>query len=378
MITTQKFTRVKGVSEQRRLPRLGKIRLGVKVVNPKTGAERPREVDYFVVPPEVAKIYGEQPKELDVLFPVNDIEIIFPQAYKWYGKSRGLKCIGNGVTAYRYNEETGTMQERECPCEIKGTQCALRAHLLFILPKVSMGGIYQIDVGSYNSIIDINSGLEYIQSLIGRFAMVPLKLKRVPREIVYEGNKRIHYPLQIVFEGDIDLINALRGETTRILATTNVALPAIEDVNPRFDEEAVVVVDETEEEEPQPVQQIQQPAPQPVQQVTQAQTQPQTQQKAPSQTKSIPIKTQQSQTQTKMAPDAQLNAIRAIALKAGFEEEIVDAFLSQDLTIKEASNLITAFGKKDFSALDQYKAEIFGDDLPTEEIPEEITTTEPF
>jgi len=164
MITTQKFTRVKGVSEQRRLPRLGKIRLGVKVVNPKTGAERPREVDYFVVPPEVAKIYGEQPKELDVLFPVNDIEIIFPQAYKWYGKSRGLKCIGNGVTAYRYNEETGTMQERECPCEIKGTQCALRAHLLFILPKVSMGGIYQIDVGSYNSIIDINSGLEYIQS----------------------------------------------------------------------------------------------------------------------------------------------------------------------------------------------------------------------
>lgn len=375
MITTQKFTRVKGVSEQRRLPRLGKIRLGVKVVNPKTGAERPREVDYFIVPPEVAKIYGEQPKELDVLFPVNDIEIIFPQAYKWYGQSRGLKCIGNGVTAYRYNEETGTMQERECPCEIKGTQCALRAHLLFILPKVSMGGIYQIDVGSYNSIIDINSGLEYIQSLIGRFAMVPLKLKRVPREIVYEGNKRIHYPLQIVFEGDIDLINALRGETTRILATTNVALPAIEDVNPRFDEEAVVVVDETEEEEPQPVQQIQQPAPQPVQQVTQAQTQPQTQQKAPSQTKSIPIKTQQSQTQTKMAKDAQLNAIRAIALKAGFEEEIVDAFLSQGLTVSEASELIKSFNKKDFTALENYQAEILGEEV---EIPEEITTQQPF
>jgi len=374
MITTQKFTRVKGVSEQRRLPRLGKIRLGVKVVNPKTGAEYPREVDYFVVPPEVAKIYGEKPKELDVLFPVNDIEIIFPQAYKWYGESRGLKCIGNGVTAYRLNEETGAMEERECPCEIKGTQCTLRAHLLVILPKVSMGGVYQIDVGSYNSIIDINSGLEYIQSLIGRFSMVPLKLKRVPREIVYEGNKRIHYPLQIVFEGDIDLINALRGETTRILATTNVALPAIEDVNPRFDEEAVVVVDETEEEEePQPVQQIQQPAPQPVQKVTQ----PQTQQKAPSQAKSIP-QTQQAQTQTRMATEAQIGVIRSIALKAGFEEEIIDAFLSQGLTIKEASNLITAFGKKDFSALDQYKAEIFGDDLPTEEIPDEITTIEPF
>ena len=72
-----KFTRIKGVSDQRRLPRLGKIRLGVKATA-KSGKEYPVEKDYFVVPPEVAAIYGEQPKELDVMLPVNDPEVCFP------------------------------------------------------------------------------------------------------------------------------------------------------------------------------------------------------------------------------------------------------------------------------------------------------------
>lgn len=407
MIMTQKFTKVAGISERRRLPRLGKIRLGVKVISPKTGKEFPREVDYFVVPPEVAKVYGEKPKELDVLFPVNDIDVVFPQAYKWYGNARGLKCIGNGVTAFRFNEETGTMQERECPCELKGVECALRAHLMVILPKVNMGGVYQIDIGSYNSVIDINSGLEYIQALVGRFAMVPLKLRRVEREIIYEGNKRIHYPLQIVFEGDVSLINALREDNKRIILTGNeIALPAPEDINPKFDEDGVVVVENVEQEEDvdEPEIQTAPPAPkapavQPTPVVKPGQTTTVTAQKTPVQQQHRPAQsvqtqnrpaqtTQPVQTQnrpaqatggtTKMAPDAQLNAIRVIAKKGGYEEEVIDAFLTQGFTIKEASDLITAFGRKDFSALEQYKAEIFGDDLPTEEIPEEITTTEEF
>ena len=41
---------IKGLSEQRRLPRLGKIRLGVKKKNQK-GIEYPASTDYFVCPP---------------------------------------------------------------------------------------------------------------------------------------------------------------------------------------------------------------------------------------------------------------------------------------------------------------------------------------
>jgi len=51
----QKFTRIKGLSSIRRLPRLGKIRLGIKKVTAK-GKEYPSETDYFVCPAEVCRV----------------------------------------------------------------------------------------------------------------------------------------------------------------------------------------------------------------------------------------------------------------------------------------------------------------------------------
>ncbi|WP_353684349.1 hypothetical protein V4D30_00775 [Thermodesulfovibrio sp. 3907-1M] len=364
MIVTQKITKVAGISEKRRLPRLGKIRLGVKAINPKTGNEYPKEVDYFVVPPEVAKVYGEKPKELDIMFPINNIEVIFPQAYKWYGDTKGLKCIGNGQIAYRLDEKTGEMIERECPCEILSNNggCMLRGHLLVILPRVNMGGVYQIDVGSYNSIININSALEYIEALIGRFAMVPLKLRRVPKEIPYEGKLRTHYPLQIFFEGDINLINALREDNKRIImATENLALPAPEDINPKHDPEAVVVVEngENEDESVNENSQTTTVTPVPAKKVATAPKSP-VQKPAP---------------EVKPPTDVQLNAIRNIALRNGYDEGIIETFLSQVASIKDASNIITTFGKGDFTLLDKFIAEL---DVEEVEVPEEVTTQEPF
>ncbi|WP_447973941.1 recombination directionality factor [Nitrospira sp. Kam-Ns4a] len=137
----QTFTSIKGLSERRRLPRLGKIRLGVKVLA-KHGQTYPAEVDYFVVPPEVAKVYGPKPKALDVMFPVQNRSIIFPQALKWYGSGRGLKCIGDGERAMRLNEQTGAMEPMDCPCPLlEQGQCSRRAHLMVILPKVNYGGV---------------------------------------------------------------------------------------------------------------------------------------------------------------------------------------------------------------------------------------------
>lgn len=96
----QKIQQIKGVSDLRRLPRLGKIRLGIKQRS-RSGQEHPVELGYFVSPPEVQKVYGEQPKELLIMFPVEDVTQIFPQAYKWYGANAGLKCKGDGETAIR-------------------------------------------------------------------------------------------------------------------------------------------------------------------------------------------------------------------------------------------------------------------------------------
>jgi len=195
----QKFTRIEGLSSIRRLPRLGKIRLGVKKVSAKTGKEYPSETDYFVCPTEVMHVCGNKPKELKISFPINDPEVIFPQCYKWYGSSKGLKCRGDGVNALRLNEDTGEMEERTCPCELlENGKCKQRASLIFNLLDVGIGGVYQIDLSSYHSIVDINSGIDYARALLGnKIAFVPFKLKRVPKETHNAGKKQIHYTLQL-------------------------------------------------------------------------------------------------------------------------------------------------------------------------------------
>ncbi len=240
------FTRIKDLSDKRRLPRLGKIRLGVKAISKKSGKEYPVETSYFVCPPEVVKVYGEQPTELDVMFPINDQDIIFPQRLVWFGSSRGVKCMGDGEKAMRIEEPDGKryteMQERDCPCDLFDHGCSRRANLMIMIPKVNVGGIYQIDLGSYHSIIDINSGLDYVQALVGRFAMVPLKLRRTPKETHPDGKaKQTHYTLQVFVDADISLLNSLRESTTRILTGPKYALPAPEMVNPAMDDGATVI-----------------------------------------------------------------------------------------------------------------------------------------
>jgi hypothetical protein len=239
------FTRIRDLSDRRRMPRLGKIRLGVKVVNALKKTEYPKETEYFVVPPEVEKVYGKCPRELDVMFPVNDIDRVFPQAYKWYGESRGLKCIGNGEVAMHLNEKNQTMEERDCPCPLLDSGCSKRAHLLVILPLVNMGGVYQIDTISYHSIADVNSGIDFVGALLGRFAMVPLKLKRVPRDTFGNGQRQVHYTLQLTADMDVHALNHLRQNTTKVLLSTrNIILDSPEDINPVLDPEAVIVQEE--------------------------------------------------------------------------------------------------------------------------------------
>ena len=235
------YTQIKDLSARRRLPRLGKIRLGIKVQN--GDKSYPKETPHFVVPQDVARIYGETPTELDIMLPVDDPSVCFPQAYEFYGSSRGLKCTGDGETAMRLNEETKAMEQRPCPCELfDQKKCKQRAHLAVILPKVSVGGIYQIDTSSYNSIVDLNSSLDYVRALIGRFAMVPLKLKREARETHHDGKKQIHYTLRIELEGDVDFVNQLR-DNSRILAGPTFSLPPPEQENPALDGDDDVVID---------------------------------------------------------------------------------------------------------------------------------------
>ena len=245
----QRVTTIKGLSDKRRLPRLGIVRLGIKKKSAK-GVEYPAEVDYFVVPDEVQAVYGKEPKELDVMIPLNEIEAVFPCAYKHYGSSKGLKCSGDGEKAWRVNEKTKEMEEIECPCELlEQKKCNQSGTLNVILQKINVGGVYQIRTGSFHSIIDINSGIDYVKALVGRVAMVPLKLRRDKTETHHDDKKQNHYTLKLILDANIDTINTLRLDTTRILEyAAHIALPPVKDDNPELDPPDVIDAEEPQEE----------------------------------------------------------------------------------------------------------------------------------
>lgn len=243
---------VKGLSERRRLPRLGKLHLGIKKLS-QTGKEYPSAVDHFILPHEeggkpgtppvltalgkqIAAIYGEKPRELDVMFPVEDREQIFPQYRKAYRSGVGLWCKGDGERASRVGEKGG-LEEVECdpatceyalPDERKQIRCKPMANLLFLLPRISLGGVFQIDTGSLNSIKDINSGLDMIQAVCGKISMVPCKLRVLPRQVTAEGKKKIVFCLSLTLAAHAEIATFRKEilEIRALVADGPLALPA--------------------------------------------------------------------------------------------------------------------------------------------------------
>lgn len=214
---------IKGLTNQRRMPRLGKIHLGVKVEKKNDKGEvvgnYPRAVDYFVCPPEVTAVYGEKPRELDIMFPVEDPAKFAPHHYKLYSKFRGLVCKGDGVKCMRLVDKSNgdfthrdtketvmsemTCDGRECP-QYKEAKCKELMMLQFFLPNVPGLGVYQLDTTSYHSIVAVNSAVAYedietktpagiVRGICNRVSMIPLKLSIEPQPAQINGvNKIIH------------------------------------------------------------------------------------------------------------------------------------------------------------------------------------------
>lgn len=223
---------IKDLSDRGRVPRIGKIHLGIKKKNAK-GTEYPSAVDYFVCPDEVRAVYGDQPKSLNITFHTNDILEIFPQFYKRYGKSKGLICRGDGEFATETNPDTGEMKEieclgRECPYYKKEpSECKTIGNLYFMIPASNRFGVYQLDTSSYNSILNINGGLKFgMQLTNGRLAFIPFILEVVPQEVNPDGRKKTVYVLRL--EADIqNMMKALDQKPHEILS---IEPPKIKDI----------------------------------------------------------------------------------------------------------------------------------------------------
>lgn len=213
---------VKGLSERKRVPRVGKIHLGIR--DEKKGF--PKAVDYFVVHEDLSTgasaaeafrdQYGEKPTELDVVFLTDDVDDWADPWRKSYSQSFGLLCRGDGEEAWAMwdeaaegprppelengswaNAETTAWHKQkipchgpECPLTIAG-KCKTVMNLQFMLPKVRGVGVWQIDTGSLNSISNVRSGAMMIKAFLGRIRGIPLKLRLVKKEVVpADGTKK--------------------------------------------------------------------------------------------------------------------------------------------------------------------------------------------
>ena len=212
-ITAMRRKRITGLSDRRYIPRLGKIRLGVKATSAK-GVEYPKEVDYFVCPPEVIEKLGPEPKALEIYFPCEDEEKFFPQELLRYAGGQ-IVCRGNGEEATEIDRGTGEQKCVKCPCphltrKEPKPDCSPTANLMVIIPAVGMG-CYQIDTHSKSNITQLNSAIDQIRGLLGgRISFVPLTLRRVKKKIQTPGGIVEKALLQLEFTGNIQDVAAYR------------------------------------------------------------------------------------------------------------------------------------------------------------------------
>jgi len=242
---------IKGISDVRRCPRLGHIRLGIKKVSEKSRKEYPAEVDYFILDPETGdqqrneelikqfkELYGEKPTAIRIMFPPTDQEIFFAQWFKRYGSGTLLKCKGDGETAVCAlpefaegleiigKDEMGLTKVKclgpECIYQ-KDKSCHRLGALQILLPELSGIGVWQINTGSWNSIVNLNSALDWLKGLCGRFAMIPITLRRIPQKIQYEGKPSTHYIMQI----DLENVNIAQLQKAALIAPEKSMLTAL-------------------------------------------------------------------------------------------------------------------------------------------------------
>lgn len=275
---------IKGVSDIRRMPRLGKIRLGIKIQEPNKNPY-PRATNYFVVPDEVKKMLNQdKPTRLPIMFPTENLEEFAQQWLRCYSFTQGLVCKGDGAKALRkIDVMTGAIADhttaewvfRDVTCDpdtcpeyvgdpernIK-PQCRRVMNLLFLLPDVPGFGVWQLDTSSFYSIININSCVDLIMRLCGRISFIPLTLSLEPREVTPPGiKKKTVHILHIRSDVKLAEIQKLgRVPPERVL------LPAVEEEEAPedlFPEETLVEAEVTKhrEEETPPAEQVEEKTP---------------------------------------------------------------------------------------------------------------------
>ena len=249
---------IKGLTERRRFQRMGKIRLGIKKVSAKMGKEYPAATDYFVLTdaPDVARIYGEQPRTLHVLFFFDNIEANLPHYMKRY-TGRGLRCLGDGEIVYyraapveqrknggeveavmkpliqgavarngpqpeEYGPATPVGNSVACPgldCPLaQSGECRPTGRLHVGIQEVPRLGYYELVVHQ-RALIGLISQMELARALFGHLTDIPWLLHLAPDMVQVDGQQRkIYTPWVEIDPSWLSREMARRGQHKQLVA----------------------------------------------------------------------------------------------------------------------------------------------------------------
>lgn len=201
-----------------RLPRVGKLRLGIKKQSSKGNSmvEYPSAVDYFVVNEDAAtsrqaaesfhEVYGDQPRELEVTLPAATLGDVLEGAWRSYGTGGLLKrrCEGPGGNCVVRAKDGGGWQPGPCACQAEGldpadkrNHCQERFTLTIMLMQVKGVGVWQVDTGSRMAAEGLASSLRMIESFRGHLQGAKASLRVVPRQVSPGGVAKTVWILEL-------------------------------------------------------------------------------------------------------------------------------------------------------------------------------------
>jgi hypothetical protein len=268
-----------GITDKKRFPRLGKVRLGEKKIS-KGGKEYPSKLPHFNLVDAVAvgKVFGDKPVTLaPILMPGNpvktadgwDFSSYWRTSKSAYGKSSGLFCrCDDGQTATRVHLgpitdpanpkkgapadpqgaafiaeqgldlDVGEMFQMPCPADecpyFEAKRCKNLGSFDFMLPTVQGFGTWCIQTSSFHSIRNVESTLHAIANATGGVvAGIPLVLNLIPQQAQVDGKGIEIYVLELLCPHNLAQLAGLRR---RSLAAGGAVVAAIEGPEPMPDD----------------------------------------------------------------------------------------------------------------------------------------------
>lgn len=178
---------IKAEPQGARLPVLGKIKVGEKVLN-KSGKEYPVSTDYFIAKGKYEhlfnEVYGEKPNRIQIVFISDNIKDVCDESYQFRDGQGRLLAEGDGERWKAFNSKTdkydygvGASLE-EMQDMYKGATLSTTLTLRFLLPKIrGVFGAWQFTTkGVHSSIPAIRDTFDNVQITAGTVINIPFDL----------------------------------------------------------------------------------------------------------------------------------------------------------------------------------------------------------